>query len=288
MRKELLAATALSSAALAMAWPLAASAQSLTSYSWTGFYIGGAAGAHFGSDAAFLDLPEGTAAEFDAFFVDGIPFFPDTPVDADLTPWPTRFDFEEVKPALGVFGGYNYQVGRIVLGIEADWFWLGDHSSETFNAVDEFLDGQDPVTRTTDVTVYGGVESLFTLRPRIGFAATDRLLLFGTGGLAVGDALIGSNASIVEEYTDVAKSADWAGENSSWEVGYAVGGGAELGLTDNVSIKLEGLYYNLGDLSTTVEGVVAEDGVPEGTAQPYRAEMEMDGAIARLGVSFRF
>ena len=137
------------------------------------------------------------------------------------------------------------------------------------------------------------METLFTLRPRVGFAATDRLLLFGTGGLAIGDVSLGSNADIAEAYSDNSKSAaaEWAGEESSWEVGYAVGGGAELAITDRATVRLEGLYYDLGDFSATIEGsgsATDNNGTTTLTAQPYEAQMEMDGAIGRLGVSFRF
>ena len=56
MRKELRAATILSSAVLAIGADVPAHAQAPSPYSWTGFYIGGGAGGHFGSDEAFLDL----------------------------------------------------------------------------------------------------------------------------------------------------------------------------------------------------------------------------------------
>ncbi len=291
MRKELLAATILSSAALAISADFPAHAQALSPYNWTGFYIGGGAGGHFGSDAAFLDLPDGDPADFGIVFEDGSPRFPGQ-AGLALRPWDTRYELDELNPALGAHAGYNYQVGQFVFGVEADWYWLGDRSSDTFSSTDAVFIGATPGLRTTDVTVHGGVESLFTLRPRVGFAVADRLLLFATGGLAIGDASIGSFADVSEEYTDQAKSAaaSWAGEDSSWELGYTLGGGAEYAVTDRISVRLEGLYYDLGEISTRVDGSGSETdgGTVELTAQPYTARMDADGAIGRVGFSFRF
>ena len=231
MRNELRAATILSSAVLAIGADLPAHAQAPSLYNWTGFYIGGGAGGHFGSDAAYLDLPDGDPADFGIVFQDGSPRFPGQDGLA-IRPWDTTYDFDAVNPALGAHAGYNYQVGQFVLGLEADWYWLGDRSSDTFSSTDAVAIDDTPGTRTTNVTVYGGVESLFTLRPRVGFAVADRLLLFATGGLAIGDASIGSFADVAEQYSDIGKSANasaaasWDGEDSSWEVGYSVGGGA--------------------------------------------------------------
>lgn len=292
MRRELLAATALSSAVLAVTWSCSAGAQSPAPYNWTGFYIGGGVGAHFGSDAAFLDLPDGNPADFDIVFENGSPRFPGQ-AGAVLTPWATSYNLDDLNPALGAHAGFNYQFNRIVLGLEADWFWLGDRSSSTFSTTEPVSNGGTAGTRTTDVTVYGGVESMFTVRPRVGVAVTDRLLLFGTGGLAIGDTSIGSFADIAEAYTDPNKSAAaaWDGGDSGWELGYAVGGGAEYALSDRMSVRLDGLFYDLGEISTEVEGAGSQTGgggSGERTAQPYTAKMDADGAIARIGFSFRF
>ena len=160
-------------------------------------------------------MPDGDPADFGIVFQDGSPRFPGQ-AGLALRPWDTTYDFDAVNPALGAHAGYNYQVGQFVLGLEADWYWLGDRSSDTFSSTDAVSIDDTPGTRTTNVTVYGGVELLFTLRPRVGFAVADRLLLFATGGLAIGDASIGSFADVAEQYSDIGKSANASAE-AAWD-----------------------------------------------------------------------
>jgi outer membrane immunogenic protein len=67
-----------------------------------------------------------------------------------------------------------------------------------------------------------------TVRGRVGFAF-DRFMIYGTGGAAMGG--LESNA-LADDDT---------------RFGYAVGGGIEAALTDNISAKAEYLYIDLGD-----------------------------------------
>lgn len=285
MRRDLLAATALTSSVMATLWPLSALAQTGAPYRWTGFYIGVTAGGEWEGKAAELDLPDSTG--FDINFENGVPINADVP-DRDYTPWRTDYDLDEFDPTGGFTAGYNYQFNRVVLGIEADFSVLGRKNRDRWTATDDFGSNE---SRFTSVNVYGGVENLFTVRPRVGFAATDRLLLFATGGLALGNTLIGADARLEEQYIDGAKAgftADWSGEDHSFEVGYAVGGGAEYALSDTMSVKLEGLYYDLGKVSARIEGSGETDGGDPLTAAPFEASMQADGVIARVGLNYKF
>jgi outer membrane immunogenic protein len=280
-------ATALSSSMMAVLVPTAAFAQNAPVFNWTGFYLGGGVGAHFSDEPGHLDLPE--TSSFDVDFVDGTPIFFNQDPSAFM-PWPTQFDLDDVSGAVGVLTGYNYQIGRMVLGLEADWFWLGQEAKDRWSRTEEFSN-QALQIRRTDLAVFGGVDWLSTLRARIGVAATERLLFFGTGGLAIGDASIGSTADIIEQYADGGKSAAWAGEESETMVGFAAGGGAEYALNDNATFRFEGLYYDLGRLSATVTGTGLNTRVEPGdilTVQPYRVERDMEGVIGRAAFTYRF
>jgi outer membrane immunogenic protein len=283
MRRELLAATAIGSTLGLGVWAVPAFAQS-TVRDWSGPYLGGSLGANFRPDL-HLDIPEGGGA-YDAVFEDGALVFDDTP-DLVPAPWPTDFDFDARFNA-GVEAGFNFQKGRVVFGLEADYTWLGNPPTTRYSLTEGPAPDGDPLSRTTDISVSGGVDHLFTFRPRVGVAATDRLLLFATGGLAIGDAHISSSADIAELYTDQAKSAEYSGSRSEIMSGFAVGGGAQYALTDNISLKLDGLYYDLGELSTTIEGAGSDTDDGDFTVQPYRAKMQMDGEIIRLGVRIGF
>ena len=105
--------------------------------------------------------------------------------------------------------GFNYQIDRLVLGAEADISVSG-------------IDG-------TAGGVTFGADYLGSLRARIGYAA-DRVLLYGTGGLAYGrgDLTIGGLSN---------KQTQW---------GWALGGGIEAMVAPQLSARIEYLYMNLG------------------------------------------
>ncbi|MCV5185543.1 outer membrane beta-barrel protein, partial [Escherichia coli] len=77
-----------------------------------------------------------------------------------------------------------------------------------------------------------------TVRGRLGYAF-DRWLVYGTGGFAYGG---GSRSPYAASYPytlpDTAR------------IGYALGGGVEYALTDHISVKVEGLYVDLGRRGT--------------------------------------
>jgi outer membrane immunogenic protein len=110
--------------------------------------------------------------------------------------------------AIGVTGGYNYQVQQFVVGAEGDLDWSSVKGTTGFNT--------------------GKVRSIGTLRARAGYAA-DRALVYATGGYAGGSTKISTPA----------------GSDSKWLNGYAVGAGIEYAFTDNISAKGEYLYTNL-------------------------------------------
>ena len=76
----------------------------------------------------------------------------------------------------GVQGGYNYQRGCTVFGLEADWSWANLDRS-TFHT-----DGQ-PGAALDRLRVTSEIKSFGTLRTRTG-VVVDNLLLYATGGLA--------------------------------------------------------------------------------------------------------
>lgn len=113
----------------------------------------------------------------------------------------------------GLQAGYNYQYGNFVIGLEGD-IQLSD--------IGDDVSGNGVDVEST-VSWYG------TVRPRIGYAF-DRLLVYGTGGVAFGD---------YEYEGDI--------EGSETFVGWTAGAGLEYAFTDNLTAKFEYQYVNLGD-----------------------------------------
>jgi outer membrane immunogenic protein len=136
----------------------------------------------------------------------------------------------------GVQAGYNFQNGPWVFGVEGDIQAAG--ADDTF-APWKFSNPW-----------FG------TVRGRAGYALSN-VLFYGTAGLAFGE-LRGRNIfGATEDHTSV---------------GWTAGVGAEVGLTQNWSAKLEYLYIDLSTSQFAITGV----------SNGYSA------SVVRAGVNYRF
>ncbi len=110
----------------------------------------------------------------------------------------------------GLQGGYNWQFGAFVVGAETD------------------LQGSDAGGR---FAAWQFSNPWFgTLRGRVGYAL-DSVMLYATFGLAYGGGRIETNGL----------------REANTHVGWAGGGGLEVGLTPNWSVKAEYLFVDLSD-----------------------------------------
>ena len=135
----------------------------------------------------------------------------------------------------GVQAGYNWQSGQFVFGAEADLQATG--ADDTF-APWKFSNPW-----------FG------TLRGRAGYAMNN-ILVYATGGLAIGSVRVETPA--VSE--------------SKWVGGWTIGAGAEVGITQNWSAKVEYLYVDLNNDNFLLTGL----------QHGYQFN------IVRLGVNYRF
>lgn len=118
----------------------------------------------------------------------------------------------------GVTAGYNVQNGNIVMGVEGDVSRTGE--VETRHLVGGYGKSH--------------LKTLATARARVGVAA-DRALFYVTGGYAGGALTTKVQPDTAQGYKE-----------TKWLNGYAVGGGVEYAATDNVTVKGEYLYADLG------------------------------------------
>jgi outer membrane immunogenic protein len=169
----------------------------LGSYSWTGPYIGGTLGYQWGHVSRSDVAPAGLVG--------------------------------------GIQGGYNWQFGQLVVGVEADV--TGS-------------DARDQFAGWKFSNPWFG-----TVRGRIGFAL-DRVLLYGTLGFAIGG---------------IETELGGASETGT-HVGWTAGGGVEVGLTSNWSMKVEYLYVDLANRPYALTGL----------KHGYASD------ILRIGVNYRF
>jgi outer membrane immunogenic protein len=131
--------------------------------------------------------------------------------------------------------GYNWQLGNIVFGLEADA--QGWSLTRSRRAVGP----GDPLALGTTLTIDATVESnrLFTLRPRAGIAF-GHTFVYATGGLAV------ANVRFDQAVFFSASGSTASGYKTNDALGWTVGGGVEyaFGSCNCVSVKAEYLYID--------------------------------------------
>lgn len=155
---------------------------------------------------------------------------------------------------LGGTVGANAQFGKFVVGAEGDLAWSGVKGSATCVGAPAY-DCSGTLDWAGSGKLRGGI-------------AVDRVLLFGTAGLVVG----GITAS-----TNPAPPAS-TGSFSATVWGWTVGGGAELAVTDAVSLKAEYAYYDFASVRAPVNTI----------ANLGATDIKSHAHIVKLGLNYRF
>ncbi|MCA0422588.1 MAG: porin family protein [Proteobacteria bacterium] len=158
--------------------------------------------------------------------------------------------------------GANYQIGRFVVGAETDIMGLGSSKKSNFW-----------LASGTYGTFKDSSSWLGTTRVRLGFTPVDNLLIYGTGGAAYGN--VKHSAFVVSP----GAGGTWAGSKSDTKFGWALGAGAEYAFTNNITGRLEYLYYDLGRTNVAL-------GTAAGASPVMRAENR--GNLVRAGLNYKF
>ena len=195
----------------------------------------------------------------------------------DVNGWSDLVSSTKTK-AHGAIGGaqigYNFQTGAFVYGVETDIAFASAKKSTGFTDIGPgHIDAE---MFRNELTALG------TLRARAG-VAFDRTLLYVTGGLAYGKVKNSWAASWsyspTETYNIVAQS-------DKWRFGWTVGAGVEQALSNNWTVKLEGLYYDLG--KKNIAALETCDGVDCGVTNVYAQRVKNDGWLIRAGLNYKF
>jgi outer membrane immunogenic protein len=137
----------------------------------------------------------------------------------------------------GVQAGYNVQMDNFVVGVEADIQHSTVDGRVSIDVTDDIYNSGD----TFHVDAGTHLDWFGTLRLRAGMLLTEQALLYGTAGLAAGQTTSSLNAS----YNGTDIFGDDLTETLD-RTGWAAGFGLEYALTDNVTVKTEYLYTDLG------------------------------------------
>jgi outer membrane immunogenic protein len=201
-------------------------------HDWTGFYVG--AGAGFTNLNADWDIDGG---------------------EGGLTNPSGSKSSSGDTGAIAAQAGYNYQLGPVVVGGEIDY------SLTDFDETARFDGGEGAELRTK-------IQHFGTVRARVGYAM-DKVLVFGTGGLALSD--------LKSTYDSLAPSLNLSVKHSSPTVGWVAGGGFEFAAAENVTLFLEGMF-------------AAFQGEGTATGPFYNDHFDVDTelALGRFGVNIKF
>ena len=237
------ALTSVSANAADMAYKSAPMAEA--AYNWTGFYIGANGGGGIaGSDHLDPDCFTCASTKFQAAF-----------------------------GTVGVGGGYNYQFGHSVIGVEGDYNWASVDKTK-FYALD---DGNSAGTTQFKMNEFA------TLRARGGLAL-DRTFIYATAGVAFAHV---QNTTLLGSAAVPAVIRDQASEDK-WKAGLAVGAGVEFAVTQNWTVKGEYLYMKFEDSEASLLRVPAGGGTTCSFNVNCRMNYSESVQTARIGVNYRF
>jgi outer membrane immunogenic protein len=188
-------------------------------FSWTGFYIG--------IDGGF----GGGVIDTDSILVQP-PIIPVVPGIVSTLHTSNRTGGFIVGGQVG----YNYQLpNNIVLGLESDAQWSDVKESEH-----EIAASTVPTLRFTDLRF--GVDWFGTTRLRLGYVF-GRFLPYITGGVSYGQVTGSTSQQVSGTFGTI------FGSTSATHAGWTAGAGAEYAVTDNISLKAEYLFVQLGGVS---------------------------------------
>jgi outer membrane immunogenic protein len=234
-------------AAAAADIPLAKSPPIIVPASWAGFYLGVHGGYGWSRNDFFQAI--------NPFTLEGIG------------------DIKSRGPVYGGQVGYNWQVGRVVTGVEID-FSAADIKGGG-SSLSSFFPGQGALSLNfSDHTKYLG-----TTRARLGWLPADNFLIYGTAGVAwarvdeLASETIGppANASITET-------------QPFDRFGWTAGAGVEAMLPGSNWIgRLEYLHYDFGAVRQTQTNVTT---APFGTSFDRPGSYTLD--VVRAALSYKF
>jgi outer membrane immunogenic protein len=253
-------------------------------FTWTGAYVGLNGGVDWENTQTQYSYSSTPGGGFDEVFGPGglLGLTGPSAVNNALAIGFLAASIGKSTTAVGTVGGqwgYNYQIQQYVLGFETDLDWVGGEKTATFTSLPNGV-------VTLNATQTAGLEALGTVRARLGYAI-DRNLFFVTGGLAYGEVKASTMATAVTNPalmlppgTDIV-----SGSASGWRVGYTVGGGYEYAFTNNLTGKIEYLFYNLGTANYSVAPANSFTAAEE---LFINASQKFDGNVLRVGLNWKY
>lgn len=209
-------------------------------FSWTGFYVGGQIGGFSGKTKMDI-LANGQKI----------------PVDKDFLPKLSGF-------MGGLYAGSNIDLGNgLILGVDTDIMWADKSDTKTgktyviakdhINYINKML--KDSAINIGENALKEGAKRTqsFTFkekwagatRVRIGFAA-ERIMPYVAGGIAYTQLQDTASISITEKDSDKVIASGTLSDETKTLVGYTLGAGVDLAMTNNIIVRAEYRYSDFG------------------------------------------
>jgi outer membrane immunogenic protein len=208
-------------------------------FSWTGFYAGVEGGFGWGEEND--NLRSITGYPLDHFNVSG--------------------------PIGGVKAGYNQQFNSLVVGIEGDVEASGIHGSKSGTFA------TDEGTGVGKLSMRNTWQS--SIRGRVGWA-WDRVLFYGTAGLAVAD----DNEKYYVD--DPTFTNPWYGSSTKTLVGWTAGGGIDYAIDNHWTASGEIRYADFGKANFWIPAGMSLSGTTTSFSAGFTE------TLAQVGLSYKF
>src|SRR5262249_30987834 len=159
--------------------------------------------------------------------------------------------------------GYNYQVGKWVFGVESDIGWTNAR-------------GAQPCPSGFFYNCEINIDWVSTVTARMGYAYWDRLLPYVKAGAVIAQDRAQSVCDTGSRLRIAAVPLNGCPSDgdAKTRIGWTVGWGAEFGLTQNVSVKSEFMYFDLGSDRYNLPGGLVD--------------IQQNGFNSTVGLHYRF
>jgi len=173
--------------------------------------------------------------------------------------------------------GYDWMTGPVVLGLEADFDKTG--------LDDETVISGPPQTSLRAI-YHRKLDWLATFRGRIGMTMAPALLLYGTGGVAMGRTTIGASFFCPTCRPDPATEPATSDSSVNTSMGWTAGFGAEWKFAQRWSVKAEYLHVDLGRHGSFLTYTYPGAGITRVSTLLSTVRDQED--LVRFGLNYRF
>lgn len=172
-----------------------------------------------------------------------------------------------------VFGGvagYNWQMGRLVAGFEADLTFAGLNTYRRTEGSSPFI-----------YVVKQDVEAdwIATFRPRLG-VTVDRALIFATAGVAIGSFRMRHDYAVFDTPSKLFAARTTVSASETL-VGSSIGAGVDYALDRNWVLRLEGQYDHFGAFGGKA------DALNDSGPATIKSTSSLAVGLLRFGVNYR-